>query len=120
MPARVVIGVVTSDKASKTRRVELNRTVQHAKYGKFVKRRSVFHVHDENNESAIGDTVEIQECRPLSRLKRWNLLRVVEKSKAVDLAALKAAKRATETEESAVIDNLAGETEQTETSQPTN
>lgn len=117
MPARVVIGVVTSDKASKTRRVELNRTVQHAKYGKFVKRRSVFHVHDENNESAIGDTVEIQECRPLSRLKRWNLLRVVEKSKAVDLAALKAAKRATETEESAVIDNLAGEAEQAEASQ---
>lgn len=111
MPARVVVGVVTSDKASKTRRVELNRTVQHAKYGKFVKRRSVFHVHDENNDSAIGDTVEIQESRPLSRLKRWTLLRVVEKNKAVDLAALKAAKRATVTEESAAIDKLAGETE---------
>ena len=51
MPARVVIGVVTSDKASKTRRVEINRTVRHPKYKKFVKRRTVCHVHDENNES---------------------------------------------------------------------
>lgn len=113
MPARVVIGVVTSDKAAKTRRVEINRTVRHSKYGKFVKRRTVCHVHDENNESAVGDRVEIQESRPLSRLKRWTLLRVVEKSKEVDLAAMRAARRASEqTEQSQVIDDLSGKEEE--------
>ena len=109
MSARVVVGVVTSDKAAKTRRVEINRLVKHPKYGKFVKRRSVFHVHDENNESAVGDTVEIRESRPLSRLKRWTLLRVVEKNKQVDLAALRAAKRAQTNEQSETIDTLSGE-----------
>lgn len=93
MPARVLIGVVTSDKAAKTRRVEINRTVRHPKYGKYIKRRSVCHVHDENNESAAGDLVEIRESRPLSRLKRWTLVRVVEKSKEVDMAALREARR---------------------------
>ena len=112
MPARVAIGVVTSDKASKTRRVEINRTVQHKKYGKFVKRRTVCHVHDENNESAVGDRVEIQESPPLSRLKRWTLLRVVEKSKEVDITALRAARRASEqTEQSKVIDELSDKPE---------
>ena len=112
MPARVAIGVVTSDKASKTRRVEINRTVKHPKYGKFVKRRTVCHVHDENNESAVGDRVEIQESRPLSRLKRWTLLRVVEKSREVDITALRAARRATSNEQSDVIDNLSGKEEE--------
>ncbi len=111
MPARVVVGIVTSDRASKTRRVELNRTVKHAKYGKFIKRRSVFHVHDENNESAMGDKVEIRESRPLSRLKRWTLLRVIEKNKAVDLAALKLARRAQTNEQAEVIHELAGDAE---------
>ena len=111
MPARVAIGVVTSDKASKTRRVEINRTVKHPKYGKYVKRRTVCHVHDENNDSAVGDTVEIQESRPLSRLKRWTLLRVVEKSREVDLAQLRAAKRAPGNEQTAVIDDLSGKEE---------
>lgn len=109
MPARVVIGVVTSDKASKTRRVEINRTVSHPKYGKFVKRRSICHVHDENNESAVGDRVEIQESRPLSRLKRWTLLRVVEKNKEVDISALKAARRSQTNEQSDLIEVLSVE-----------
>lgn len=109
MPARVEIGVVTSDKAAKTRRVEINRTVKHPKYGKFVKKRTVCHVHDENDEAAHGDVVEIRESRPLSRLKRWTLVRVVEKSKAVDLAALRAAKRASSDEQSETISKLAGE-----------
>lgn len=108
MPARVVIGVVTSDKASKTRRVEINRMVRHPKYGKFVKSKTVCHVHDENNESAVGDRVEIQESKPLSRLKRWTLLRVVEKSKEVDISALRAARRGDQTEQSKVIDDLSG------------
>ena len=111
MPARVAIGVVTSDKASKTRRVEINRTVRHPKYKKFVKRRSVCHVHDENEESGVGDRVEIQESRPLSRLKRWTLLRVIEKSKEVDITALRAARRASGNEQSKMIDDLSGKEE---------
>lgn len=109
MPARVVVGVVTSDKAAKTRRVEINRTVKHPKYGKFVKRRTVCHVHDENNESNVGDKVEIQESRPLSRLKRWTLLRVLEKSREVDLAALRAARRSQSDEQVETIQQLSGD-----------
>lgn len=119
MPARVAIGVVTSDKASKTRRVEINRTVRHPKYGKFVKRRTVCHVHDENNESGVGDRVEIQESRPLSRLKRWKLLRVVEKSTEVDISALRAARRAQGNEQSEMIDDLAGENSDEEAAEET-
>ena len=91
MPKKQLIGVVTSDKCAKTRRVEIDRLVPHAKYGKFLRRKTVCHVHDENNESGIGDTVEIIECPPKSRLKRWDLVRVVEKSSAVDIAAMRAA-----------------------------
>ena len=64
MPARVLVGVVASDKSPKTRRVEINRTVKHPQYGKYVKRRTVCHVHDENNESSHGDTVKIVESAP--------------------------------------------------------
>jgi small subunit ribosomal protein S17 len=108
MSATIVVGVVASDKCPKTRRVEIDRLVKHPKYGKYVRRRTVCHVHDENNESAMGDTVEIIECRPLSRLKHWKLVRVVEKNKEVDVAALRAARRTGVTEESATIDKLAG------------
>jgi small subunit ribosomal protein S17 len=94
MPRQTAIGVVTGDKTSKTRRVEIPRLVKHPKYGKFLRRRTVCHVHDESNESAIGDTVEIEECRPMSRLKRWRLVRVVAKSRLVDVAAMRAAARA--------------------------
>ena len=93
MPRRVVIGIVTSDRAKKTRRVEMARLVKHPVYGKYIRRRSVFHVHDENEEARLGDRVEIVESRPHSKLKRWELVRVVEKSKAVDLASLKASHR---------------------------
>jgi small subunit ribosomal protein S17 len=82
---------VTADGASKTRRVELPRLVQHAKYSKYIKRRTVCHVHDEQNESKVGDTVEIKECPPRSKLKRWELVRVVKRSEAVDVEALRAA-----------------------------
>ena len=91
MPKKVAVGVVTSDKMSKTRRVEIPRKVKHPKYGKIIRKRTVCYVHDENNESGIGDTVEIVESRPLSKLKRWNLVRIVEKSRLVDVAALRAA-----------------------------
>ncbi len=114
MSARIAVGVVTSDKAAKTRRVEINRTVRHPKYGKFVKRRTICHVHDENNESAVGDRVEIQESRPLSRLKRWTLIRVVEKSREVDISALKAARRSQSNEQSEVIEDLTAAEEASE------
>jgi small subunit ribosomal protein S17 len=74
---RVEIGVVTSDKMQKTRRVEIPRLVKHARYGKYIRRRTICHVHDEQNESRIGDTVEIMETRPLSKTKCWRLIRVV-------------------------------------------
>jgi len=64
MPKRRVVGVVTSDKISKSRRVEFERLVKHPRYGKFMRRRTVCHVHDENNEAKVGDTVEIVESRP--------------------------------------------------------
>ena len=100
MPKRVEIGVVKSDRASKTRRVEIPRLVRHKKYGKILHRRTVCHVHDEKNESHEGDTVEIQESRPRSKLKRWELVRIVTKSQAVDIAAMKAAARADKDSES--------------------
>ena len=93
MPKRTAIGVVTSDRAPKTRRVEIPRLVRHPKYGKILRRKTVCYVHDEQNESRLGDTVEIVECPPKSRLKRWNLIRVVSRSRAVDLAAMRAAAR---------------------------
>jgi small subunit ribosomal protein S17 len=93
MPKRQVIGVVTSDRMDKTRRVEIGRLVRHPKYGKFMRRRTVCHVHDEQNTSKMGDTVEIVECPPKSRTKRWELLRVVAESQLVDLAAMRAAQK---------------------------
>ena len=91
MPKKVATGVVTSDKMAKTRRVEIQRLVKHPKYGKYVQGRTICYVHDENNESGTGDTVEIIESRPFSKQKRWQLVRVVSKSTAVDVAALRAA-----------------------------
>ena len=91
MPKRVVVGVVTSDKMNKTRRVEIPRLVKHPKYGKYVRRKTVCYVHDEKDESGTGDMVEIVESRPLSKLKRWDLVKVVRKSTAVDVTALRAA-----------------------------
>jgi small subunit ribosomal protein S17 len=76
---RTLTGVVTSDKMNKTRRVEIPRLVKHARYGKYIRRRTICHVHDENNESHKGDTVEIMESRPLSKTKHWRLVRIVTK-----------------------------------------
>jgi len=101
MPRRVVTGKVTSAASKKTRRVEVPRIVRHKKYGKILHRRTVCHVHDEHEESAAGDTVEIVESRPRSRLKRWELVRVVTRSTAVDLASLRTGARATELREGA-------------------
>jgi small subunit ribosomal protein S17 len=80
---RVAVGVVTSDKMDKTRRVEIPRLVKHPRYGKYIKRRTICKVHDEKNESHTGDTVEIMESRPISKTKCWRLVRVVSRSAAV-------------------------------------
>ncbi|OHB81482.1 MAG: 30S ribosomal protein S17 [Planctomycetes bacterium RBG_16_64_12] len=96
MPKAVAIGVVTGDQTAKTRRVEIPRLVRHARYGKYLRRRTVCHVHDENNLSQRGDTVEITECRPRSKTKRWELVRVLSKSRLVDVAAMRAAAEADE------------------------
>jgi small subunit ribosomal protein S17 len=77
---RTAVGVVTSDKMKKTRRVEIPRLEKHPRYGKYIKRRTICYVHDEQNETRAGDTVEIMEARPMSKLKRWRLVRVVKKA----------------------------------------
>ena len=91
MPKKTAVGVVVSDKVAKTRRVEISRLVKHPKYGKYQRRKTLCSVHDEQNESHAGDKVEIIESRPLSKTKRWQLVRVVEKSRLIDLAAMRAA-----------------------------
>ncbi len=65
---------------NKTRRVEIQRLVPHPKYGKFLRRRTVCHAHDEENQTHVGDLVEIMETRPLSKLKRWRIMRIVRPS----------------------------------------
>jgi len=71
---RMLTGTVVSDKMDKTVAVEVIRRVKHARYKKYVNRRSVFKAHDEANECATGDIVIIQESRPLSRTKRWTVV----------------------------------------------
>ena len=75
-----LVGRVVSAKMDKTRRVEVARLQKHAKYGKYLRMRTVCYVHDEKNESKKGDTVEIAETRPLSKTKRWRLVKVVAKA----------------------------------------
>ena len=79
---RIEVGVVTSDKMNKTRRVEIPRLEKHPRYGKYIKRRTICYVHDDTNESRVGDKVEIAEARPMSKLKRWRIMRVVQKQVA--------------------------------------
>ena len=75
------IGVVTSNRMDKTVTVAVERKVKHPIYGKFVKKTTKFHAHDEKDECSIGDTVKIMETRPLSKTKRWRLVEIVEKVK---------------------------------------
>lgn len=82
MPRRREIGIVTKANTPKLRRVEIIRLAQHPRYQKYIRHRTVCYVHDENNESRVGDRVEIEESRPLSRLKRWRLVRIVEAGRA--------------------------------------
>ena len=80
------IGVVTSDKMNKTRRVEIETLYPHPKYGKMLRRRTVCHAHDETNHSHLGDIVEIMETRPLSKLKRWRVVQIVRQGAQQALA----------------------------------
>ena len=75
------IGVVTSNKMDKTITVAVERKVKHPIYGKFIKKTTRFHAHDEKSECSIGDVVKIMETRPLSKTKRWRLVEVIEKVK---------------------------------------
>jgi small subunit ribosomal protein S17 len=84
---KTVVGVVTSDRMNKTRRVEIPRLVRHPRYNKYIKRRTICYMHDEKNESRKGDTVELMETRPLSKLKNWRLIRIVARAKAVETEA---------------------------------
>ena len=77
---RIQSGTVVSDKMNKSAIVLIERKVKHPIYGKFVKKSTKLHIHDENNECAIGDTVQIAECRPVSKTKSWKLVKVVEKA----------------------------------------
>ena len=77
---RTLVGVVESDRANKTRKVVVSYMAKHPKYGKYVRRRTVLQVHDERNESGMGDRVEVRECRPVSKTKSWELVKIVEKS----------------------------------------
>jgi small subunit ribosomal protein S17 len=74
------VGTVVSSAMSKTAVVAVQRRVQHAKYRKFLTRRTRYQAHDERNECEVGDTVLITECRPLSRQKRWRVSKIVEKA----------------------------------------
>jgi small subunit ribosomal protein S17 len=75
------VGIVTSNKMNKTITVAVERKVKHPIYGKFVKKTTKFHAHDEKDECTIGDVVKIMETRPLSKTKRWRLVEVIEKAK---------------------------------------
>ena len=77
---RIQTGSVVSDKMDKSAVVLIERRVKHPIYGKFMKKSTKLHIHDENNECGIGDTVQITECRPVSRTKSWKLVKVVEKA----------------------------------------
>ena len=80
---RTLTGKVVSDKMDKTITVMIERRVKHPIYGKFVKRSTKLHAHDEQNECKIGDTVSVRECRPLSKSKTWMLVSVDERATKV-------------------------------------
>jgi small subunit ribosomal protein S17 len=86
---RTIEGVVASDKGDKTIKVVVNYQTKHPKYGKYLKRRTTLHAHDEKNDAKEGDRVEIAECRPMSKTKHHRLVRIIERApeKAVQVSA---------------------------------
>ena len=81
--ARALTGTVVSDKMNKTVTVLVERKVKHPLYGKIIRLSKKYHAHDENNEYQLGDTVVIEECRPLSRTKAWRVTRLIEKARLI-------------------------------------
>lgn len=77
---KIIQGKVISDKMQKSIIVAIKRFIKHPLYGKFIKRTTKLHVHDENNDSHIGDIVEISECRPISKTKSWKMIRIIKKN----------------------------------------
>ncbi|MBT3203120.1 MAG: 30S ribosomal protein S17 [Gammaproteobacteria bacterium] len=77
---RTQTGSVISDKMDKSATVLIERKVKHPLYGKYVRKSTKLHIHDENNECSLGDTVQITECRPMSKTKSWTLVKVVDKA----------------------------------------
>ena len=78
---KLQVGKVTSDKMDKSITVMVERKVRHAVYDKFVRKQTKLHAHDEKNEAKVGDTVELMETRPISKLKRWRLIKILAKAK---------------------------------------
>ncbi len=78
---RVIVGTVVSDKMDKTRVIKVVRSVKHPLYKKYIKQTSKFMVHDEKNESRVGDVIRVMATRPLSRKKRWRLSEIIERAK---------------------------------------
>ena len=87
MPKRILVGTVTSDKTDKTVTVLVERKVKHPLYGKIIRRSKKYHAHDEANEYTVGDTVRIEETRPISKTKTWAVLDRIVASKGVALEA---------------------------------
>ncbi|HUL53081.1 MAG TPA: 30S ribosomal protein S17 [Opitutaceae bacterium] len=85
---KIFIGIVTSRMGEKSIKVTVPYRTPHAKYQKVVNRQTVVHAHDEQNEAKVGDKVEVMETRPLSRLKRWRVVRVVETAKTAIAKAI--------------------------------
>ncbi|MCD6545191.1 MAG: 30S ribosomal protein S17 [Thermotogae bacterium] len=80
MPRKRMVGTVVSDKMDKTVVVSIERLFQHPKYKKYVKRNKKYKAHDETNKCRVGDVVEIEETRPLSKEKRWRVVKIVKRS----------------------------------------
>lgn len=79
-------GTVTSISGNKSIKVTYSYKIPHPRYGKVINRKTVVHVHDENNDARLGDKVEIMETRPISRLKRWRLIKVLDRAPVVGVA----------------------------------
>lgn len=78
---KIRVGVVVSDGRDKTVTVEVPTSFSHPRYDKVVRQSSKFHVHDENNEAKLGDTVRIMETKPISKQKRWRIIEIVERAR---------------------------------------
>ena len=105
-------GIVISDVRKKTITVEIKRMLKHARYGKYLKRSTHLHAHDENNEAKKGDRVEVIETRPISKQKRWRLVRVIERAAVLgqlDIKEVEVAPKKVETPAAASVAENASE-----------